>query len=223
MARSSNLVDEIQEQIRVLVLGGQYQEGDYLPSEGELAKRFDVSHATIRESIRSLEVRGFVERQHGKGIMVTKHNGMVMTQSLKDMVEMNQISIYEILEVRSALELEAAELAAERADDGDIRRMQEDIDGMLRSEEDMKAYADYDFDFHVNLARASKNKMLINIVNAYMPSIRSSIEPPPSDEAESRSGYHQKVLDSIVKRDQEGAVRNMRAHLSATRANFYSS
>lgn len=220
MARSSNLVDEVQEQIRKMVMDSQYQEGDYLPSEGELARKFEVSHATIRESIRSLEVRGFVERQHGKGIMITKRNGMVMTQSLRDMVEMNQISIYEILEVRGALELEAAELAAERADDEDIRRMQEDIDGMNRSESDAGTYADYDFDFHMNLARASKNKMLINIVNSYMPSIRSSVEPPPAGEVESKSKYHQKVLDCIVGRDKEGAVRNMKLHLAATRANF---
>ena len=116
MARNANLVDEVQEQIKKMIMDGQYVEDEYLPSEGDLAKKFNVSHATVRESIRSLEVRGFVERQHGKGILVTKQNGAVMTQSLRDMVEMNQISIKDILEVRCALETAAAELAAEGAD-----------------------------------------------------------------------------------------------------------
>lgn len=223
MARSTNLVDEVQEQIKRMILGGQYMEDDYLPSEGDLAKKFNVSHATVRESIRSLEVRGFVERQHGKGILVTKKNGEVMTQSLRDMVEMNQIGIRDILEVRCALETAAAELAAERADAEDIKRMEEAVDGMIRAKNIIPDYINYDFEFHLNLVKASKNKMLINIVNAYMPNIRKSIEATTSeDKLENKMRYHQNVLDGIIKHDKEEALKHMKAHLAVTLQNLHS-
>ena len=223
MARSANLVDEVQEQIKKMIMDGQYVEDEYLPSEGDLAKKFNVSHATVRESIRSLEVRGFVERQHGKGLLVTKQNGAVMTQSLRDMVEMNQISIKDILEVRCALETAAAELAAERADEEDIRRMAEAVDGMVRARTIIPDYINYDFEFHINLVKASKNKMLINIVDAYMPNIRKSIEATTSeDKLESKMRYHQNVLDSIMKHDKEEALMHMKAHLAVTLQNLHS-
>lgn len=223
MARSANLVDEVQEQIKKMIMDGQYVEDEYLPSEGDLAKKFNVSHATVRESIRSLEVRGFVERQHGKGILVTKQNGAVMTQSLRDMVEMNQISIKDILEVRCALETAAAELAAERADEEDIRRMAEAVDGMVRARTIIPDFINYDFEFHINLVKASKNKMLINIVDAYMPNIRKSIEATTSeDKLESKMRYHQNVLDSIMKHDKEEALMHMKAHLAVTLQNLHS-
>lgn len=223
MARNANLVDEVQEQIKKMIMDGQYVEDEYLPSEGDLAKKFNVSHATVRESIRSLEVRGFVERQHGKGILVTKQNGAVMTQSLRDMVEMNQISIKDILEVRCALETAAAELAAERADEEDIRRMAEAVEGMVRARTIIPDYINYDFEFHINLVKASKNKMLINIVDAYMPNIRKSIEATTSeDKLENKMRYHQNVLDSIMKHDKEEALMHMKAHLAVTLQNLHS-
>ncbi|MGP8311859.1 FadR/GntR family transcriptional regulator [Enterocloster aldenensis] len=223
MARNANLVDEVQEQIKKMIMDGQYVEDEYLPSEGDLAKKFNVSHATVRESIRSLEVRGFVERQHGKGILVTKQNGAVMTQSLRDMVEMNQISIKDILEVRCALETAAAELAAERADEEDIRKMAEAVEGMVRARTIIPDYVNYDFEFHINLVKASKNKMLINIVDAYMPNIRKSIEATTSeDKLESKMRYHQNVLDSIMKHDKEEALMHMKAHLAVTLQNLHS-
>ena len=223
MARTANLVDEVQEQSKKMIMDGQYVEDEYLPSEGDLAKKFNVSHATVRESIRSLEVRGFVERQHGKGILVTKQNGAVMTQSLRDMVEMNQISIKDILEVRCALETAAAELAAERADEEDIRKMAEAVDGMVRARTIIPDYVNYDFEFHINLVKASKNKMLINIVDAYMPNIRKSIEATTSeDKLESKMRYHQNVLDSIMKHDKEEALMHMKAHLAVTLQNLHS-
>ena len=202
MARSANLVDEVQEQIKKMIMDGQYVEDEYLPSEGDLAKKFNVSHATVRESIRSLEV---------------------MTQSLRDMVEMNQISIKDILEVRCALETAAAELAAERADEEDIRRMAEAVDGMVRARTIIPDYINYDFEFHINLVKASKNKMLINIVDAYMPNIRKSIEATTSeDKLESKMRYHQNVLDSIMKHDKEEALMHMKAHLAVTLQNLHS-
>ena len=164
-----------------------------------------------------------MERQHGKGILVTKQNGAVMTQSLRDMVEMNQISIKDILEVRCALETAAAELAAERADEEDIRRMAEAVDGMVRARTIIPDYINYDFEFHINLVKASKNKMLINIVDAYMPNIRKSIEATTSeDKLESKMRYHQNVLDSIMKHDKEEALMHMKAHLAVTLQNLHS-
>jgi len=71
--------------------------------------------------------------------------------------------------------------------------------------------------------KASKNKMLINIVDAYMPNIRKSIEATTSeDKLESKMRYHQNVLDSIMKHDKEEALMHMKAHLAVTLQNLHS-
>ena len=94
---------------------------------------------------------------------------------------------------------------------------------MVRARTIIPDYVNYDFEFHINLVKASKNKMLINIVDAYMPNIRKSIEATTSeDKLESKMRYHQNVLDSIMKHDKEEALMHMKAHLAVTLQNLHS-
>ena len=93
------LIDKAQEEIKKMILDKRYDSSGYLPSEGELCELLGMSRSTIREAVRSLEIRGFLQRVHGKGIRVADKGTQVMSRSLVDMIQQQQIDLDDILEV----------------------------------------------------------------------------------------------------------------------------
>ena len=95
-----SLVEKTQQQIVEMIKNHEYDEYNYLPSEGELTKRFGVSRVTVREAVKSLEIRGFLKRIHGKGIYVLDNSVNAMARSISDMIIQRDCTTGDILEVR---------------------------------------------------------------------------------------------------------------------------
>lgn len=110
-----NLVEQATQEIKNMIIAGRYDEEGYLPSEGEMSALFGVSRATVREAVRSMEVRGFVQRIHGKGVKVVDNGVNSLAQSLSDLMVMGGCSLKDIIEVRHIIETSAAKRAAFRA------------------------------------------------------------------------------------------------------------
>ena len=225
--KKNKLVDDVQDKIIDMVVsrqqGGENVVGDYVFNEGELAKKFDVSRSTIREAVRSLEVRGFVERVHGVGIRLIDKSITVLTQSLSDMLMRIGVDYIEFLEVRRIIEVHAARLAATRATD-EFDAMQKSIRIM---EDDNVSYNDYveaDLMFHSLVVKATKNKPLTALVKSYEFIIKNLIlaSTSPDFRPEITSGFHKKIYDSISSRDPDGAEKAMTEHLNATEINVKS-
>ena len=99
-----NLVEQATQEIKNMIIAGRYDEEGYLPSEGEMSALFGVSRATVREAVRSMEVRGFVQRIHGKGVKVVDNGVNSLAQSLSDLMVMGGCSLKDIIEVRHIIE-----------------------------------------------------------------------------------------------------------------------
>lgn len=215
------LVDKAQEQIKAMILDKQYDAQGYLPCEGDLCKLFEVSRATIREAVRAMEVRGFVKRVHGKGIKVCDDTVKVIAQSLSDMFEQSEASLNEILEVRTIIEIQSAELAA-------IRFTKEDQEKLLSAVEKMEAstcqdasYTAADLEFHLCLVKATQNKTLTCIATAYTPLMQELIvaSNETARSLESDYHYHRNIYEAIVAGDGNAAIEAMRIHLKSTEEN----
>lgn len=215
------LVEELQDKIKKKILNHEYDENGYLPSEGEFCKMYSVSRATVREAIRSLEVRGFVERIHGKGIKVIDNGINVMTRSMMDMFDKSSITLDDVLEVRWTIETKAAALAAERATEEDIVELKKCVEKMNNSQSIDEEYLISDLKFHQILVAASKNKMLESITCAYSKWLKNSINVSSRTEEnlERKYQYHDCILQAIIEHDSVKAKENMRKHLSATYKN----
>lgn len=218
----STLVEKTQKQIKQMILNKEYNDQDYLPSEGEMCERFGVSRATVREAVRSMEVRGFVRREHGKGIRVIDNRVQVMTQFISDMLSMNTSDLLELIEVRRIIEVEAARLAAQRADADDLDRLRRFLEGMESSETMDDAYYDSDLQFHINLVKASKNNLLHTLTNAYTPLMKNLVVASSQSDfvIEHKLHFHRRVFDSIRARDPDAAAENMRRHMKTNYDNF---
>ncbi|MRN26677.1 FadR family transcriptional regulator, partial [Romboutsia ilealis] len=110
------LSDMVADNILKMIQEQQYDTDGFLPSEGKLLEKFEVSRITVREAVRTLEVRGFVRRIHGKGIQVVDNAANVLTQSFNDMIVQGTIAqddmstLNELLEIRTILEPKCAEM-----------------------------------------------------------------------------------------------------------------
>ena len=212
------LIDKAQNLIKEMILKKQYDKDGFLPAEGQLCEKLQMSRSTVREAVQSLEVRGFVERIHGKGIKVVDTGLEVMTRSLFDLMEKQDISLFEIMQLRQIIETHSAALATANISDEMIVEMEQQIKIMESLPSTDNKYIDADFKFHYCIAKATKNNLILAIVSAYEQLMKKLIakSSQQSISIELKFGYHRHVLEAIKNRDPKAAKEAMERHLTAT-------
>lgn len=215
------LVEKATQEIKDMIVARHYDEEGYLPSEGELSTMLGVSRATIREAVRSMEVRGFVQRIHGKGVKVVDNGVSSLAQSLSDLLTMGGCSLEDIIEVRHIIETAACKRAALRAADSDVVQMRKAVDTMMQAKQMDAAYIQADLDFHMAMVRASNNPILNAIFEAYTPLLTGTIEAASrgTEVIEQKHHYHQDILSAVAAHDRARAGEAIRRHLKATEEN----
>src|SRR5690606_32565175 len=123
---------------------GELKPGQRLPSERELADRFQVSRATVSKALAQLEARGLLRSYQGGGTFVTDNVDSVLRSVFSSIVLLNEGSIEQLLEVRRILEGEIAALAAERASPAHIDKLGELLDTMRASLRDATTFVEAD-------------------------------------------------------------------------------
>lgn len=217
--RSSKIYEQIAEQIEQLILNGELRSGDRLPTERELAEQFHASRTAVREAMKLLEQKGLVDMRPGRGTRVIDGTSAAMRNSLDLMMRVGQTGSVNLVEVREILEPEIAALAAARADEEQIAAMREAVRVMDESLDDAVAFIVADNDFHLALARGSKNDLILALVDSIVDLLSEQrkqifeVEGGPQ-----RGNYHHKIILDAVTRHDEGAARSaMRSHLKQVR------
>jgi GntR family transcriptional repressor for pyruvate dehydrogenase complex len=169
-ARAS-VLESVIERLEALIFDS-FEPGDALPAEGKLAEALGVSRLTVREATRSLEARGLLEIRQGRRPRVAAPNGMVVGDFFKSAVRRDQRALLDLLEVRRALEVHIAALAAKRATKGDLADMEMSIAAMRAGGDRPDAFHAADVRFHENLAAASGNRLLVFLIEALAEPLR---------------------------------------------------
>ena len=159
-----------------MVAEGQLKPGDRLPSERELVERFQVSRASIREAISALEMMGLIEVRSGEGTYIRHVNIDSVVAPLAWMLFIEKDTDLELYEVRKILEVQAAGVAAERAEDDEIRDMYEALEVMRMDLEMNRLGVVADHHFHFAIARATHNKILIRLMNTISDTMQKSLK-----------------------------------------------
>jgi GntR family transcriptional regulator, transcriptional repressor for pyruvate dehydrogenase complex len=214
------LYEQIVEQIEQSILQGQLKPGDQLPSERELAQAFGVSRTAVREAVKALREKGLVEAYSGKGTFVTNGTSQAIKQSLDLMMRIGQPgNLAQLEEVREILEPDIAALAATRAEDQHLATMREAVAVMDRSQQHPNAYIEADLDFHLSLAEAVDNPIILSLLDSIVGLLREqrmkifSVEGGPA-----RGQYHHKrILAAVEQRNADAARDAMREHLQQVR------
>ena len=220
LVRTSRLYEQIVQQIEESILKGDLKPGDQLPAERELAQRFGVSRTAVREAVKALREKGLVEAYSGRGTFITDGTSQAVRQSLDLMVRIGQPEgSTHLAEVRAILEPEIAALAALRAQESDLVVLREAVAVMDRAQRDPDAYIEADLDFHLALAEAASNPLILSLIDSIVGLLREQrlriFNVPGGPE---RGQYHHKrILEAMEQRDPEKASEAMRAHLEQVR------
>lgn len=217
--KTRKIYEQIVDQIGQLVAEGQLKPGDRLPSERELVERFQVSRASIREAISALEMMGLIEVRSGEGTYIRQVNIDSVVAPLAWMLFIEKDTELELYEARKILEVQAAGLAAERADEDEISEMFEALEVMRMDLQIQRLGEDADHNFHYAIARATHNKILFRLMNTISDTMMKTLKTSRGKLYEDRSTperlykEHYLLYEAIKNHDVERAQKLMLDHL----------
>ncbi|MGF1592559.1 MAG: FadR/GntR family transcriptional regulator [Kiloniellaceae bacterium] len=210
--------------LRQRIESGELKPGDRLPTEQELVKHFGVSRTVIREAVAGLRADGLVQPRQGVGVFVLEPAAPNAELPRLTLPTRKISDIIESLELRTAVEVEAAGLAAARcspAQEAEIHSRLKDFEARLRAGEPTDAE---DFAFHVAVAEAANNQQFKEFLaflgrrtiprSQLRQAVGASIAPPVSDDK--LYGEHCAIFEAILARDPEAARAAMRRHLAGS-------
>jgi GntR family transcriptional repressor for pyruvate dehydrogenase complex len=214
--KTSRLFEQIVQQVEDSILQGQLKPGDQLPAERDLAQRFGVSRTAVREAVKTLREKGLVEAYSGRGTFVTNGTSQAMRQSLDLMIRINPLEgSANLAELRLVLEPEIAGLAAARIEEQLLTTMREAVAVMSRNLHDPDAYVEADLDFHLALAEAAGNPLILSLLDSIVGLLRDQRSRIFNvDGGPERGQYHHKrILRAVEQGEPDLAREAMRAHL----------
>ncbi len=218
--QSERLYTKIVDQIQRRIMSGELKEGDQLPSERELAEQFRVSRTAVREAVKALSEKGLLQIRVGRGTFVTNGTLQAVRDSLGRMMQIGKVDgPGELVEVREIIEPEIAALAAVRANQEHISAMQEAVSIMDHSLADSDAYIEADLDFHLALAEATENTMILTLIDSIVDLLREQRIRIFHVEGGPQRGqiYHKRILEAVTQRNATAAREAMQAHLEQVR------
>ncbi|MGD9364776.1 MAG: FadR/GntR family transcriptional regulator [Desulfobacteraceae bacterium] len=218
--KPKKLADQVFERIRDLIFKGDLRPGEQLKSERELSEILSVSRPTIRQAIRKLIDLGLVENRQGQGTYICSPKEVRGHNLLREMIDWGEASLRDLLEVRMALECQAATSAALRATAADVVALERHVEDMRKSIAAGELGILEDVRFHMTLAYATKNQVQIMLMKNLYDLLHFGIEESLKQlymnpkNLETILDQHQNVADAIRQRDSEAAYDAMRRHIT---------
>jgi DNA-binding FadR family transcriptional regulator len=203
---------------------GRWPKGSKLPTEADLLAEYGVSRTVVREAVSRLQAAGKVVTRHGVGTFVVNSEATEIFRIRPDQIATLD-EVLTVLELRIAVESEAAALAATRRTDEQLMAMKVALDAFSTAVEENRDAVDPDFQFHFQIAKATGNLRFIELMSALGGSMIPRARLDSSEEiTPERAQYlrlvneeHALIFNAVQSADSEGARSAMRAHLTNSR------
>jgi GntR family transcriptional regulator, transcriptional repressor for pyruvate dehydrogenase complex len=218
--RRSPLVELAVSQLREQVLSGQWPVGGRLPAETELAQRLEVGRSTVREAVRALVHAGLLETRQGSGTYVRS-----LTPGADWEPRLRRAAVLEAYEVREALEVQAARLAAGRRTDADIEALRTCLAERDSARGEDARFVEADLAFHRAVVAAAHNPLLSEMFDSFAAVLREALIAIRSDQAvqgPDADAAHARLAAAVEAGDAAAAAQATHDHLDPTAANLRS-
>ena len=220
--------EKIVDQIKNAIFDGNFQPGEKLPSERDLAATFLTSRVTVRAAILTLKNSGLLYVKKGAGggtFVVNDISGVEISGLLQDIIKWKNISIRHVIEVREIIEPQIAYLAAENATERDIEKIWETITELEHFFKVKRKFQSSDENFHRALAAAAKNPLLsifqaslIDVLFKFIYHINWQ-----EDHKKNILFHHRKIAEIVAQKYPERAMEAMKEHLADMQSILFSS
>lgn len=215
-----NHYEEMTEQLKRLITDGKLKVGDKLPSTKQISEQFGVGRSTTREALSALKAMGLIEIRQGGGCRVISSTPAEVELPELQSLRLNRETVLELLEARESLEVSNASIAASKRTDADLAVLSSLIDEMKRSAGDEAEGERLDLQFHLTVARATHNTIMVRLFESIMGHIETAIHDIRRVElyantavAERLYGEHLAIYEAIRLQDAALAGDRMKQHL----------
>lgn len=218
--KTKRIYETIVDQIKSLIVSGNLSPGDKLLSERELSEKLQVSRTCVREALCALDVAGLIEVRPGEGAFVRQSNANDIIESLAFAFLLEKDKIRDLMEVRKGLEVESAGLAAERASEENIKKMEA---ALAQMEDDLRTGSTgekADLMFHNSIAEATCNPLLIRMMTTIYDTMNQTLQFTRKLWISSTSGTpsrlyeeHREIFEAIKAGNSQKARKIMADHL----------
>jgi DNA-binding FadR family transcriptional regulator len=209
------VAEEIVQQLRGLILRGEYAVGDKLPPERRLAEELGVNRASLREAIKSLEQMGLVKTRQGDGTRVLDFMQTAGLELISHLIPPadgagvpNLPVLADVLDFRRWFGSESARLAAVRASDEDLKALEAIADRAADPAIDVGELLKLDFEFYVAITHAAKNAVMKLLINTMRPAVLNyapffaQFNASPAFVRK----HHRELIKAIASHDADGAA-----------------
>nr|WP_203616312.1 FCD domain-containing protein [Streptomyces sp. SID13726] len=209
------MVEQAAERLREHIAAGHWPVGAKLPGETTLAKELGVGRSTVREALRALAGAGLVRARQGAGVFVTA------TEVTEDWpTRLRRAAVTDVYEVRMALEVHAATLAARRRTPEDVTAMERALEGRRSaSTASDAAFVDADITFHATVVAAAHNPVLTDLFHEFTPALREgltdllTLTAARTTDPNTADAAHAALVRAVAEGDAEGAAGILRGEL----------
>lgn len=227
--RHGRVVPQVEGALRDMLREGRWEPGERLPNEVMLAAELGVGRSSVREAVRLLARDGLLDVRHGSGTFAALTAperagaaGADRTAGEPDLPQLlRRARLLEVYEVRRALEVEAARLAARRTRPEDVARLAADLKRRQESAgAGPAAFVDADLEFHRTVVELSGNAVLLGLFTSVLPVLREALVEMVTYETRlpDLSHAHAELLDALARGDAAAAVAATAAHLESVMA-----
>jgi GntR family transcriptional repressor for pyruvate dehydrogenase complex len=208
---------QVFEQLRDRIIGRAWLPGAKIPSENALAETLGVSRVSIREALQMLASLGLLETQHGGGTYVREYSGAIFLNPLLPMLALDAPDVFHVLEYRQMVEKGIVALVVKRAGNTEIEELEEAFRTMQGHRNDTRAFAEADLSFHLALAKATGNPVVIKVTTVLTHILKVSMYGIV-ESLGTKDGlyYHRRILDAIKAREGSRAESLMEEHVERT-------
>jgi GntR family transcriptional repressor for pyruvate dehydrogenase complex len=207
------LVEHVSNELRSMIFDGHFEPDNILPAESDIAEMFSVSRTVVRESMRNLRSQGIVEVSQGKLPRVKVPDAQAAIETLSALMKMRKGSLNDLLEVRYAVDGEIAFLAAKRATEKDILKIEQIVHDMEHAK-NLNDAIEFDMRFHRTLADATGNPIFVVLIETLKGLL---IESQYASYAEHGlhdvAGPHRRIIEAVKNKDGNAAKEAMIDHL----------
>lgn len=208
--------EQVFQQMKQMLLQGEWMPGDRLPSEKELSEAFGVSRVTIRQALQQLVALGLVYTKLGEGSFVREPQAGDCINSVIPVAFLGGRSLTEVLEFRQVMDAKVARMAAQRITPEELEQLEQVLRRMASNPKDRAATGTADLDFHMMLATITHNSLIIattNIIRDVLDDAMQILSVRRSDDAGLRD--HEAIMQAIRAHDPAEVERRMQKHIDS--------